>query len=131
MKQVFVFLAFIWLIAIIGCAAVDELSSKGAYQDTTKAYASSMRWSDFDTAKLLVKQPNIPDPDALKNIKITTYEVKQHLVVQEGHKIRQLASISYFKKSDMLLRTISVEEIWEYHKEEKVWYLTKGFPDFK
>ena len=131
MKQVFVFLMSIWLTATIGCATIDEISSKGAFQDTTKAYASSMRWSDFDTATLLVKQPNIPGPNTLKNIKITTYEVKQHLVVQEGLKIRQLASISYFKKSDMLLRTISVEEIWEYHQEEKVWYLTKGFPDFE
>ena len=131
MKQVFAFLLSIWFIANIGCSAIDEISSKGAFQDTTKAYASSMRWSDFDTATLLVKQPNLPGPDVLSNIKITTYEVKQHLVVQEGHKIRQLAGISYFKKSDMLLKTISVEEIWEYHQEEKVWYLTKGFPDFE
>ena len=131
MKQVLVFLLSIWLIATIGCSTIYELSSKGAYQDTTKAYASSMRWSDFDTATLLVKQPDLPGPDVLRNIKITTYEVKQHLVVQEGHKIRQLASISYFKKSDMLLRSIAVEEIWEYHQEEKAWYLIKGFPDFK
>ena len=131
MKQKLTLLAVILTLVVSGCAAFDELSHKGAYQDTTKAYASSMRWSDFDTAKLLVKQPNLPGPDVLKNIKITTYDVKQHLVIQDGLRIRQLASISYFKKSDMLLRTISVEEIWELNAEDNQWYLTKGFPDFE
>jgi hypothetical protein len=131
MKQVLILLAVILPLAVSGCAALDDLSHKGAYQDTTKAYASSMRWSDFDTARLLVKQPNLPGPDVLKNIKITTYEVKQHLVIQDGLRIRQLASISYFKKSDMLLRTISVEEIWELNADDNQWYLTRGFPTFE
>ena len=131
MKQVLTFLAVFLPLAISGCAAFDDLSHKGAYQDTTKAYASAMRWSDFDTARLLVKQPNLPGPDTLKNIKVTTYEAKQHLVIQDGLRIRQLASISYFKKSDMLLRTISVEEIWELNADDNQWYLTRGFPDFE
>jgi hypothetical protein len=131
MKQVLTLWAIFLALVLSGCAALDDLSHKGAYQDTTKAYASSMRWSDFDTARLMVKQPNLPSPDTLKNIKITTYEVKQHLVIQDGLRIRQLASISYFKKSDMLLRTISVEEIWELNAEDNQWYLTRGFPDFE
>jgi hypothetical protein len=131
MKQVLTLLAVVLTLAVSGCAAIDDLGYKGAYQDTTKAYASSMRWSDFDTARLLVKQPNLPSPDALKNIKITTYEVKQHLVIQDGLRIRQLASISYFKKSDMLLKTISVEEIWELNDDDNQWYLTRGFPKFE
>jgi hypothetical protein len=131
MKQVLTFVAAIWIITLTGCAALDDLGHKGAFQDITKAYASSMRWSDFDTAVLFVKQPDLPSLETLNNIKITTYEVKHHLVIQEGVRIRQIASVAYFKKSNMLLRTISVEEIWELNAEDNQWYLTKGFPDFK
>ena len=131
MKQVLTIVAAIWLIAVIGCAALDDLSQKSAFEDITKAYASSMRWSDFDTAVLFVKQPDMPSLETLNNIKITTYEVKHHLVIQEGARIRQITSVAYFKKSNMLLRTISVEEIWELNQEDDQWYLVKGFPDFK
>lgn len=131
MKQVFAIMAAITVVAFAGCAGLKDMSQKGAYQDTTKAYAHSMRWSDFDTAVIFVRQPNAPTLESLTNIKITTYEVKHNLVVQEGSRIRQIASVAYFKKSDMLLKTISVEEIWEFNEEDEQWYLVKGFPLFK
>lgn len=131
MKQVFVLVAAIWVIAFVGCASLGDLKKQDTFDDITRAYGGSMRWSDFDAAIIFVRQPGIPGIDVLNNVKVTTYEVKHHLVVQEGARIRQIASIAYFKKSDMLLRSISVEEVWEFFEEEGAWYLTKGFPDFK
>ena len=131
MKQALTIVAAIWVVAAIGCASLAELGQKGAYQDTTKAYAHAMRWSDFDTAIIFVRQPDAASLETLKNIKITTYEVKHNLVVQDGTRIRQIASVAYFKNSDMLLKTISVEEIWEFSEEDEQWYLVKGFPIFK
>jgi len=131
MKRASTIVAALWLVAAIGCAGLADLGKKEAYHDITKAYASSMRWSDFDTATVFVHQPDIPSLEVLKNIKITTYEAKHQLVIQEGLRVRQIASIAYFKKSDMLLRTVSVEEIWEFDPKDEQWYLVKGFPDFK
>lgn len=131
MKPVFTIMTAIWVVAAIGCAGLAELGQQGAYQDTTKAYAHAMRWSDFDTAMIFVRQPDAASLEALKNIKITTYEVKHNLVVQDGTRIRQIASVAYFKNSDMLLKSISVEETWEFNQEDEQWYLVKGFPDFK
>lgn len=132
MRQALTIMAVILVIALAGCVTtLTDLSKKESFDDITRAYGGSMRWSDFDSAILFVRQPGAVGLDVLKNIKMTTYEVKHHLVIQEGFRIRQIASIAYFKKSDMLLRTISVEEVWEYTEEDGQWYLVKGFPDFK
>lgn len=131
MRRISALAAVIGMIAVFGCAGLADLGKKESYHDITKAYAHSMRWSDFDTATLFVRQPGLPDTESLNNIKITSYEVKQHLVIQEGSRIRQVARVAYFKKSDMLLKTVSVEEIWKFDEEDEQWYLVKGFPDFE
>jgi hypothetical protein len=131
MRQVLAFVIALCVIPLVSCVSLGDLKKQDTFDDITRAYGGSMRWSDFDAAVLFVRQPGIPGMDVLKNIKITTYEVKHHLVVQEGARVRQVASIAYFKKSDMLLRSISVEEVWEFFEEDGAWYLTKGFPEFK
>ena len=131
MRQVLASVIALCIIPLVGCVSLGELKKQDSFDEITRAYGGSMRWSDFDAAVIFVRQPDMPGMDVLKNIKVTTYEVKHHLVVQEGARIRQIASIAYFKKSDMLLRNISIEEVWEFFEEDGAWYLTKGFPAFE
>lgn len=131
MKPICLSISFAMAVLIAACAGWDDLRRKDSFEETAKLYAHSMRWSDFETAMVFVRQPDAPTSADLQNIKVTAYDVKQHLIVQEGARIRQVAAVSYFKKSDMLVRTLACQEIWELDEAENQWFIVSGFPEFK
>ena len=67
----------------------------------------------------------------LNNFKVTAYEPRALNVIEEDVRIRQVVKLSYFKRDDLVVKTIADDQIWEYDPEMYTWYLTTGFPKFK
>ena len=67
----------------------------------------------------------------LNQFKVTAYELRSIDVIEEDVRVRQIVKISYFNRSDLVVKSIADSQIWEYDPELHSWVLATGFPKFK
>jgi len=101
----------------------------------TWSFKDSIRWSDFETANQLRKdaltESNPPDFKKLKNVRVTSYEVKQIIPMDNKSKVRQIVEINYYKTDNMIEKTLTYDQLWEYDAKNENWSLKSRLPDFK
>ena len=120
---------------IAGCANGPGLVSHTKFTRTARAYEKAIRWSEFETAVIFLKdtakQKKPPDLDQLKFIKVIEYEVKETALLKDQSRILQVVEIQYYRDDAILVKTVTDRQIWEYDATLKNWYLLSGLPDFK
>jgi hypothetical protein len=123
---------FALIVLIVGCKTIFEYHKEDNFTETTSAYKHALIWSDFQTASAYLSPEQVEEIDfeKLSNIKVTDYEVKKATVSDNELKQTQIVKISYFKKSDMIVRTFNDEEVWEFDQTKNAWFLISGFPEF-
>jgi hypothetical protein len=84
--------------------------------------ASFLKSGNQDQPKLAA------DIEHLNNFKVTAYEPRFLKILEKDVRIRQIVKISYFKKNDLIVKTTSDDQLWEYDQEKSGWLLTTGFP---
>lgn len=67
----------------------------------------------------------------LKKIRVTSYDLTSVRVSQDGLIVNQTVEISYYNIDNMLEKTLTDSQIWEYDAESKTWNLHSEFPDFR
>lgn len=126
---------FLVIILVAGCLNLSNVNQMNMFDHMTASFKDSIRWSDFETANHLRKdaltESNPPDFKKLKNIMVTSYEVKQIIPMNNKSKVRQIVEINYYKKDNMIEKTLLHDQLWEYDAADKSWYLRSMLPDFK
>jgi hypothetical protein len=118
-----------------GCSALKIGDRMQDFEDTSRAYGRAIAWSEYDVAAAFLKagdqNQTTSDIDYLNQFKVTDYEPRLGSVLEKDVRIRQVVKISYFRKDDLIVRTISDDQLWEYDADKSSWVLTTGFPKFK
>lgn len=116
-------------VSVAGCALWQEDARRIQFDNTTRAYARHLEWSDFEKVVLFAIGPGQltpPDPGLYRDIKITGYEPAGAVVGADGKTITRLVQIRYVQLSRMSERSVTVEEEWVYLEEAGRWYLRSG-----
>jgi len=120
---------------IAGCSTLKIGDRMQDFEETSKAYGRAIAWSEFDVAAAFLKsvdQTRTPvDIEYLNQFKVTDYEPRLGKVIEKDVRIRQVVKISYFKKDNLVVRSVSDDQLWEYDEDKSSWVLTTGFPKFK
>jgi len=114
-----------------GCVSTFDFRREELFEDTAKAYGRSIRWSDFESAQAFLAPADSGAKITLpKDVRVTTYEVKQVAYDPGKLKVVQVVSISYYQTNDPRHRTLQDQQLWEFDSAKEIWLLKSGLPDF-
>jgi len=120
---------------IIGCSSLKIRDPLKAFDKANRAYRNAVSWSEYEVAATFLKNEEEGKVEELveqlNQFKVTAYEPRTMTVVEEDVRVRQVVKISYFKKDDMVIKTMADDQLWEYDPELHTWHLTTGLPKFK
>jgi len=126
---------FLLIMLVAGCANLSNVKQMNMFDQVAWSFKDSMRWSDFEAANQLRKdaltESNPPDFNKLKNVRVTSYAVKQIIPMDNKLKVRQIVEISYYKTDNMIEKTLIHDQLWEYDTANESWSLKSRLPDFK
>jgi hypothetical protein len=117
-----------------GCSSLRIRDPMKDFEDANRAYGQAISWSEYVVAASFLKSGNQDQPklaadiEHLNNFKVTAYEPRFLKILEKDVRIRQIVKISYFKKNDLIVKTTSDDQLWEYNQEKSGWLLTTGFP---
>ena len=122
-------------LSMSGCAAVDDSKKTITYDKALWKYETAIRWVDFSTANSLRRLEDntayTPDPQTLRQIKVTSYTVINRTDSEDHSEVRLTVEIVYYNEGSMKLTTIIDNQIWKYDPAIKSWYITTPLPPFK
>jgi hypothetical protein len=77
------------------------------------------------------REENPPDESFYKRIKVTEYRVKKTAFSEDEAQAIQIVEISYYKIDNVVVKSFSDHQLWEWDPKDKRWYLKSGLPAFE
>ncbi|MCX7514502.1 hypothetical protein [Frateuria sp. STR12] len=116
-----------------GCATDQRNQS---LVTTLNAYASALRWGDFQNARQFV-DPKVRDSSPLTPLDLARYRQVRVVGYDEGAgpvpdgelQVRQVVQIGLVNINTQAERTVTDRQTWRFDPEKKRWWLTSGLPD--
>ena len=124
------------MLLLMGCVGLDiEKENWKKFDQTSKAYLLSFRWGDYELVYGFKRPPNsneqAPDVQDFSDLRVTSYKVKQTIMSEDETIVVQIVDFEYYRTRDVILKTVTDRQRWEYDKEKKRWYLTSDLPNFE
>lgn len=120
------------VLGLMACTAATERMTQ--LDDTLNMYEKSMRWGQFARAASLhnpvLDAQQMENISALKDVRVSSYAVMSSRLVEKGTGFLQSVEIKYFFDADPVLRTLVAQQVWAYHSERKMWFISSAFPEF-
>ena len=120
---------------IIGCSSLKIRGPMHAFDEANRAYRQAVSWSEYVVAATFLENKDERKVEAqiehLNKFRVTAYELRTVTVVEADVRIRQVVKISYFKKDDMVVKSMADDQLWEYDPELHTWQLLTGLPELK
>ena len=126
----FVFRYVVLMLLIMGCATSldDEKENWKKFDETSRAYLIAIRWGEYEAAYAFKRIPDanteVPDFNDMKDIRVTSYRVKQTIISKDEMLVMQLVDIQYYRMRDVTVRTITDRQRWQYDKEKEIIFLS-------
>ena len=115
-----------------GCSSLKITDPMKDFEDASRAYGQAVTWSEYVVAAAFLKSNDQGEKavaiEHMNKFRVTAYEPRFLKVLEEDARIRQIVKISYFRKDNLIVKTISDDQLWEYDPERDSWVLTTGFP---
>lgn len=124
----------IMTVVLIGCATISEQSRMTQFEKISKRYKELILLSEFESAYKFGGTENMladENLDALKNIKVTDYDLKRYHISNDKLEINQSVEIEYHFLDTYKVRIILDKQIWKYDEEKETWILQTGLPRFE
>ena len=129
-----ILLLFVTLV-LVSCNGGNIKRQISSLDDSITEYKKSMRWSmfnDLDAYSRSSDGKEMPvDRDAMKNIRITGYEVTEKNISPDATKATVKGEISYYNDEYGVLKKIPFEQNWWYDPDIKHWFTDSALPKFK
>jgi hypothetical protein len=133
MRRVLSFFALAGLLALAGCATQKRADTLNT---TLTAYASTIRWGDFQSATIFLDPKTRADqlPSALdlaryKQVQVSGYDAGNGPIPDGENQVRQIVHINLINVSSQSERSIIDRQTWRYDETTGHWWLTSGLPD--
>ena len=131
-----ILLALMLAYAALGLSGCGGNQIQTARTETTDAWESLVRWSQFDALidfihpEYLSEQPiSQLDVDRLHQFRVTEYRVRQVLVDPDGRGLERLARLRLYHVHSAQERVVDHREVWRYDETLGRWLLHSGLPD--
>ncbi|MGN2242949.1 hypothetical protein ACFWZU_05475 [Frateuria sp. GZRR33] len=123
------------LVAML-CAGCATDQRNQALVTTLNAYASTLRWGDFQSAQQFV-DPKVREANPVSSLELARYGQVRVTGYDEGagpvpdgeNQVRQVVQISLVNVNTQSERTVVDRQSWRYDPEKKRWWLMSGLPD--
>jgi len=133
MRRILLPLATVSMLMLGGCATdkrKDDLTT------TLNAYASTVRWADFDAALQFV-DPKVREAHPIAPLEMSRYQQYKVSGYDEGNapvpagqfEVHQTVKINLVNVNTQAERTVTDHQTWRYDEQAKHWYLESGLPD--
>ena len=130
---------FFLVLLIFGCNGLQLQTDRQKitlFDKTTRAYDLALRWGEFENASTFIRPSDqnneLPDIEDYRDVRISAVKVKNTVIDKESISIaRRVVDIQYYRLSNVTVKNIRNQQVWEYNEEEDRWYLTNGLPVFK
>lgn len=117
-----------------GCARVTNERRAESLEAALQRYAKMLRWGEYEEAAKLIRfrerEPVAVDYEALRQVRVTGYEVVERVVTPELNEARVLVRVSYTPLDSGVVRTLDDNQLWYYDEEQKFWFLDDDLPVF-
>lgn len=127
-------MGFLLVELLTGCAQIQSKEKQFKLNETTKVYGSAIRWGQFnDAADFIAIRNSVPqgvDRALLKNIRVTSYDIADVDLSEDGLEALLTVSITYYHTNSGIINTITDRQMWWYSEELKGWLLDGSLPDF-
>jgi hypothetical protein len=124
------------VLATLLCAGCATDQRNQALTSTLNAYASTLRWGDFQSALQFVDPalreahpPSALDMARYQQVRVTGYDDGQGPLPGGENEVRQLVQIGLANVNTQTERTVIDRQTWRYDPQTKRWWLTSGLPD--
>lgn len=133
MRRVLSLIVIATLLVLAGCASQNRADMLNT---TLTAYASTVRWGDFQSATIFLDPKTRADhtPSALdlaryKLVQVSGYDAGNGPVPDGENQVRQIVHINLINISSQSERSIIDHQTWRYDETTKHWWLTSGLPN--
>jgi uncharacterized protein YjaG (DUF416 family) len=130
-KIILIFLSLI----LVSCNGANIKHQVKTLEDAITEYNTGLRWAMYNNVDAYGKSSDgthTPvDREALKNIRITGYEVIEKHVNDDATEAIVKGEISYYSNEYGTLRKVDFEQTWWYDAESKHWFVEGALPKFK
>ena len=100
-------------------------------EEQLNGYGGAIRWSLFKRAMEYFASPPTPDWQALKKVKVTSYQPIFRDALADGKVVLQSVEIRYLPADSVVEKTLTDEQRWHYDEAKGRWLLETGLPQFK
>jgi hypothetical protein len=128
-------IAFTVLVTLLAAGCASDQRSK-SLTNTLNAYASAVRWGEFESALQFVDPavrkdhpPSSLDMARYQQVRVTGYDEGQGPLPDGENAVRQIVQIGLANVNTQTERTVTDRQTWRYDPEKKHWWLTSGLPD--
>lgn len=133
MRRLLIPLVTVPILALGGCATNQR---KDDLTTTLNAYASTVRWGDFNSALNFV-DPKVREEHPVPPLEMSRYQQYKVSGYDEGNgptpngefEVKQVVKINLVNVNTQAERTVTDHQTWRYDAESKHWYLETGLPD--
>jgi hypothetical protein len=133
MRRVLIPLVTVSMLALGGCATDQR---KDSLTETLNAYASTLRWGDFNAALQFV-DPKVREAHPIAPLEMSRYQQYKVSEYDEGNgpvpsgqsEMRQTVKINLVNVNTQAERIVTDHQTWRYDQDSKHWYLESGLPD--
>jgi hypothetical protein len=130
-----IFAAVLAIVLMVGCSSMRILDPMRQFEDANRAYGRAITWSEYIVAATFLKSDDqnkvAADIGHMDKFRVTAYEPRLITVLEKDARIRQVVKISYFRKDNLVVKSVSDDQLWEFDPEKSSWLITTGFPKLK
>ena len=118
-------------VLVAGCSTVDREKKTQALEAASTAYGKALRWGYYETAYgYLHPDLHTEVPEALENVRVTSYEVAQPAVLKGETQAEQVVQIEYVLRDEQVVRKVLDRQDWRFDDKTKTWWLHSPVPAF-
>ncbi|WP_114239673.1 hypothetical protein [Dyella sp. C9] len=119
---------------LLGGCATDQ--RQDALTTTLNAYASTMRWGDFNGAAQFI-DPKVREEHPISSLEMSRYQQYKVSGYDDGKgpipngqfEVTQVVQINLVNVNTQSERTVTDHQTWHYDADSKHWWLVSGLPD--
>jgi len=120
---------------LIGCQRAQNERQISSLEESHKMFGKLLRWQEYEAASryIVVREGRVKplDLEALEDIRLTSYEVVDKLIIQDKDEAVITVKIEFYQDDTAKVYSLRDEQNWWYSKEQERWFLDDTLPDFR
>lgn len=120
---------------LVGCQRAQNERQISSLEESHKMFGKLLRWQEYEAASryIVVREGQVKplDLDALEDIRLTSYDVVDKLIIQDKNEAVITVKIEFYQADTAKVYSLRDEQNWWYSKEQDRWFLDDTLPDFR